>query len=297
MATCHIGPEKRSVARLADPLRFPALPPASRVHLGRGRLGEAVHAAEDAGPHGVTGGAVGQGGHGVVLVVQRQVPEPVLGLGPHDPAHRVLHDHADLVGEGGVVDVRGGVHRGEKGGMAVVVLEAFPLQGGAARRAPGQDAPSPDVAEQPGQVADALEAEHRIEEVDGQHGAAPRGVGRRQRDERRHGTGLGDALLEDLSLAVLGVAEDEVGVHRRVALALGGVDLGLGDERLETEGACFVGDDGCDVSPEARVAYEVAQQPGEGHRRGRGLRARSGEHVGEGFGVGQGVGRDRMHHP
>ena len=37
----------------------------------------------------------------------------------------------------------------------------------------------------PGQVADPLEAEHGIEEVDRHHGLAPGGVGRGQGDERR----------------------------------------------------------------------------------------------------------------
>ena len=274
MAACHIGPEKSSVA-----CRGRAVGLAARR--ARPAVGEAVHAAQHAGPHVVAGLALGERRHGVVLVVEREVPEAVLGLGAHDLGHGVLHDHADLVGEGGVVDVRGGVDRREQGGVAVVVLEALALQGGAARGAARQDAAAPDVAEEPGQVADALEAEHGIEEVDRQHGPAPRGVGRGQGDERGHGAGLGDALLEDLALAVLGVAEDEVGVDRGVALALGGVDLGLGDERLETEGAGLVGDDGRDVAAQGGVADEVAQQAGEGHGgRGR-LGARSGEHVGE----------------
>ena len=59
----------------------------------------------------------------------------------------------------------------------------------------------------------------------------------------RHRTGLGDPLLEDLTRGALGVAEREVGVDRRVPLPVGGVDLRLGDDRLEAEGAGLVGDD------------------------------------------------------
>ena len=50
----------------------------------------------------------------------------------------------------------------------------------------------------------------------------------------------------------LGVVEGEVGVDRGVALALGGVDLGLGDERLEAEGAGLVGDDRGDAASPRR---------------------------------------------
>ena len=221
-------------------------------------------------------GPLGQGGHGVVLVVEVRYQNRSSGSGPSIRSDRVLHDDGQLVGEGGVVDGGGRVGRGQQGRVAVVVLEPLAVQGGAAGGAAGQDAPAPDVAEGPDQVADPLEAEHRVEEVDRQHGLAPGGVGGGQGGERGHRPGLGDALLEELARGALGVAEGQVGVDRRVALALGGVDLGLGDDRLEPEGAGLVGDDRGHQRAEGRVADEVPQQPGEGHggRDGLGARAR-----------------------
>jgi hypothetical protein len=54
------------------------------------------------------------------------------------------------------------------------------------------------VAGQPGEVADPLEAEHRVVDVERHRVEAVGGVGGAGRDEGAHGARLGDALLEDL---------------------------------------------------------------------------------------------------
>ena len=58
-------------------------------------------------------------------------------------------------------------------------------------------------------------------------------------------------------------------VDRLVLLALRGVDLQLAEQRVHAERARLVGDDRHDVLAELLVAGEVAQQPGEAHRRAR----------------------------
>src|SRR5579875_1249860 len=171
----------------------------------------------------------GRGGM-VVLVVEGEVEEPVLFLVPEDSAYRLFDDDRELVCEGRVVDAGCRVGRGKQRGVAVVMLEALSLEGGPAGGAAGEDAAAPNVAERPGQVADPLETEHRVKEVDRQHRMGPGRVGRCQRDEAGHGAGLGDAFLEDLAGLALRVPQCEVGVDRRVALAFGGIDLGLRDD-------------------------------------------------------------------
>ena len=100
--------------------------------------------------------------------------------------------------------------------------------------------------------------------------------------KRGHRPGLGDPLLEDLAGAVLPVGQEEAGVDRLVLLAEGRVDLGLGEQGVETEGPPLVGDDRHDPLADAAVLDQVAQQPGEGAG-GRGLHllARPRQKVGE----------------
>ena len=125
------------------------------------------------------------GGHGIRLVVEREIPEAVHGVRPEHLGDRRLDDHGHLVGERRVVDERGGVGRGQEGRLAVVVLQPLTHERRPPGGAAGEDAAAADVTERPGQVADALEPEHRIEQVHRHHGLAPRGVRRGQGRERR----------------------------------------------------------------------------------------------------------------
>ena len=133
----------------------------------------------------------------------------------------------------------------------------------------------------PDEIADALEAEHRIEGVEGHRRGGVGGVRRAGGDEACRRPGLGDPLLEDLASLRLGVAEQQVVVDRLVQLALRGVDLQLREQRVHAERAPFVGDDRDDVLAEVGVACEVAQQSGEAHRRRHGLPAGALAQLGE----------------
>jgi hypothetical protein len=53
--------------------------------------------------------------------------------------------------------------------VAVLVLQAFAVERGAAGGAAEQEAARLHVAGRPGQVADALEAEHRVVDVERHH--------------------------------------------------------------------------------------------------------------------------------
>ena len=171
--------------------------------------------------------------------------------------------------------------------MAVLVLQPLAEQ----RRASGggrhQEAARPGVGGLPDEVADPLETEHRIEREERQHRHAAGGVRRAGGDEARHRAGLGDALLEDLPLDRLGVAEQQVVVDRLVLLALRGVDVQLAEQGVHAERAGLVGDDRHDPRADVRVAAEPAQQAGEAHRGRHLLPVRPATQLGERLVVGQ----------
>ena len=94
--------------------------------------------------------------------------------------------------------------------MAVLVLQALAVERRAARGAAEQEAARLHVAGRPGQVADALEAEHRVVHVERHHDPVVRRVRRRRGDPAAHAARLVDALLQHLAGLVLAVVHDLV---------------------------------------------------------------------------------------
>jgi hypothetical protein len=111
----------------------------------------------------------------------------------------VVHDHRDFVREGRVVADAVGDGAGQDVAVAVFVLQAFAVQRGAARGAAQQEAARLHVARRPGQVADALEAEHRVVHVERHHDAVVRAVAGGRSDPAGHAAGFVDAFLQDLA--------------------------------------------------------------------------------------------------
>ncbi|KAG1320071.1 hypothetical protein G6F63_014439 [Rhizopus arrhizus] len=119
---------------------------------------------------------------------------------------------------------------------AIFVLQAFTVQRGAAGGATQQEAAGTHVGGLPGDVAPALEAEHRVVDVERQHRhVADRvaGTGGHPRADR---TRLADALLQHLAALVFAVEHQLVGVHRLVLLAERRVDADLAEQAFHTEG-------------------------------------------------------------
>src|SRR4029450_11980882 len=131
----------------------------------------------------------------------------------------VPDDDRHLVREGRVVRAAVRHGGGEYVALSVTVLQALARERGAAGGRAEQEAAAALVPEAPDEVAHALEAEHRIEDVERDHRLAPRGVARPDRGRRRHRAGLGDPLLEDPPLLRLAVAEEEPGIDRLVLLS------------------------------------------------------------------------------
>ena len=254
-----------------------------------GCRGEPVHAADRTRAELVGERRVGgERGHRVVLVVERQVVDDIaFRLGGVWAVHLLdacAHDRADLEREGRIEGLHRWHGRREDERVAVLVLQALPEQGGASSGRSHQESAGADVGCLPDEVTGSLEAEHRIEGVERNHRHAARRVAGARRDEARHRSRLGDALLEDLAVGVLGVRQQQVVVNRFVLLTLRGVDLEFPEERVHAESACFVGDDRHDASPDPLIAAEAAQQPCEAHRRADRHISGAGVHLGEGLG-------------
>ena len=156
----------------------------------------AIHAAQDA-----LGGAFRHVRLRVVLVIERQIVEPVFHLLVHAP-DSILDNDRNFVGERRVVAVAGGNGACEYQAMAVLVLQSFARERGASTGSAHQETLAARVGESPDQIPDALEPEHRIVGEERDHRDAVVGVSGARRCERRHGASLVDAFFENL--AVLG---------------------------------------------------------------------------------------------
>ena len=169
----------------------------------------------------------------------------------------------------------GGVGRGQQGGVPVRVLQALTGQGRASCGGADHETAGHLVRSRPELVTRALEPEHRVEDVDRDHGLAVGRIGRARRGEGRGGAGLVDPGVQDHTLGRLLVREHQLAVHGEVVLPVGVVDLGRGEERVHAEGAGLVGDDRHDAVTEVLLAHQVLEDAHEGHGGGRHLLARA----------------------
>ena len=121
--------------------------------------------------------------------------------------------------------------------MPVLVLQPLAVQRRAAGRGADQEPARAAVARRPGEVADPLEAEHGVEDVERHHRDAVVRVRGRRRDPRRERARLVDALLQDLAVLILAVEHEVLGVLGLVELADLGEDAELAEHPLHPERA------------------------------------------------------------
>src|SRR5690606_29178650 len=116
------------------------------------------------------------------------------------------------------------------------------------RRTPGrcadQKASRPLVGSSPDQVANTLKTEHRVINIEGQHGKIMDRITGARCHPRADGTRLVDALLKNLPVPGLVVAEDGADIFRLIALPHAGVDTKLLEQVGHTKSPRFVGDNG-----------------------------------------------------
>ena len=154
----------------------------------------------------------------VVLVHQGDVVVDILLLF-HHPAHAVADDHDHLVRECRIVGDAVRNRRRQHMAVAVFVLQPFAVQGRASRRAAEQEAARAHVAGKPCKIADPLQTEHRVVDIERDHRHVVGAVRRRRGDPRAHRTGFVDAFLQHLARFVFAVVHQLVGVLRLVQLA------------------------------------------------------------------------------
>ena len=150
--------------------------------------------------------------------------------------------------------------------VAVLVLETLAVQRRPSGRAADQEAARPHVAGRPGEIADPLEAEHRVVDVERDHRRVAGAVGGRRRDPRRHGARLVDAFLKELAVLVLAVVHQLLGVFRLVELAGLAEDAELAEHALHAEGAALVRHDRHDPLADLLVAQQRVEDADERHR-------------------------------
>ncbi len=156
------------------------------------------------------------------------------------------------------------------------MLQALTAQRGAAGSGAQQEAARALVGGGPDRVAHALEAEHRVIDIEGQHGDAVHAVAGGRRRPAGDGAGLADALFQDLAVQRLAVGQHRADVLRLIALAHAGIDADLLEQVGHAEGARLVRDDGHDARTQLFVLQQVAQQSDESHGGGHLLAARIG---------------------
>ncbi len=154
------------------------------------------------------------------------------------------------------------------------MLQAFATQCGASRRGTQQEAARALVSGRPDGVADTLKAKHRVIDVERQHGQAMHAVAGGRCRPAGDGTGLADALFQNLAIERLAVAEHRADVFRLVALADAGINANLLEQIGHAKGARLVGHDGHDARAQLRVLQQVAQHAHKGHGGGHFLAGR-----------------------
>ena len=166
--------------------------------------------------------------------------------------------------------------------VAVFVLQTLAVERGAPGGAAQEEAARLHVARRPRQVADPLEAEHRVIDIERDHDAVVRRIRRRRRDPGTERARLVNALLQELPVRRLAVIHHLVLVDRNVFLAFGCVDADLAEQAFHAERAGFIGKDRNNARPDILVAQQLIEHAHE-RLRGRYFAAlgRGGQHGGE----------------
>ena len=168
-----------------------------------------------------------------------------------------MNYHRQLVGKSRVVGDTIGYRAGYDQAVPVLVLQAFARERGATGGSAHQEAAHLHVSSRPGQVTDALKAEHRVKDIKRDHGDAVSAVSRARGNPGRHRAGFVDALFQYLPFDVLAVIHHLVGIHRLVQLAFERVNAELSKHAFHAKCPGLVRHDGHDVLADVLVTRET----------------------------------------
>ena len=199
------------------------------------------------------------------LIVDSQVVNDIFAaLRTIHAVDTVADDVSNLVAECWVVGDHRRVRSRQQLGVTVHVLQAFTCQRRAASCRPEQEAAGHLVTSGPNGVSRALETEHRVEDVERNHGHAMGGVRRADSGKRPHRASLGNALVQNLTVLRFLVGQHQFMVDRSVVLAVRVVDLQRREPGVHAEGAGLIRDDRHEAVLEILIAHQV---PENTHRR------------------------------
>ena len=165
----------------------------------------------------------------VVLVHHGDVVEDVLPL-LHHLACAMVDDDGELAGECRIVRAAVGNGGRHDVARAVLMLQSFPAKRGATGSRAEQKAAGALIGRGPDEIADALKAKHRIEDIERQQRQIVHAV----RGGRGHPGGqcacLGNALFQQLPVTLLAIDQQCILIFGRIELALRGIDTDLAEQ-------------------------------------------------------------------
>ena len=127
--------------------------------------------------------------------------------------------------------------------VTIFVLQTFAVQGSTTGSPANQEAASLLIASRPAQIADTLEAEHRVVDVERDHRQVVGAVRGRSSQPGCACAQLVDPFLQNLAFLVFFVVSNLLTVLRGILLAVRAVNTDLTEQTFHTEGTRFVGDD------------------------------------------------------
>src|SRR5438876_5341705 len=116
--------------------------------------------------------------------------------------------------------------------MTVLMLEPFPGKCCAAGCGPQQKTAAAHIRCRPDQIANALEAKHRVVNKKWYRVNSMCRIGCTSRDERRHRPGFGNTFFEQLAIGRFLVIDQRVTIDRLIQLAYMRVDAALAKQRF-----------------------------------------------------------------
>ena len=200
----------------------------------------------------------------VVLVHQGDVVEHVFVIGIHT-AQTVLNDNGYFVLEGWIVSYTVWNQICLNMAVAVFVLQTFTVQRCTAGSTTQQEAACVHIACCPCQVANALETEHRVVDVERNHRKVAVGVAGCSCDPVSHCARLVNTFLQDLTVDGFFIEHQLVFILRGILLAFRVPNTVLAEHAFHTESTAFVRNDRYDAFADFFVFQQSGQDAYESH--------------------------------